>query len=130
MPMKSPWKMLLNQPPLKALAICPIQNQLVVMMNWLIWNCRGAGKRNFANLIKDCKRMYNLGFLAILEPRIGGDKADKVIKLLGFDNVVKIDPIGFSGGIWCCWNTSHCSIAVVEVKRQCIHLQVDRKSVV
>lgn len=95
------------------------------LMDSLIWNCRGAGKRNFATLIKDCKRIYKLDFVAILEPRISGTKADLVLSKLGFDGFVKSDPIGYSGGIWCCWNSSNVTITVLEIKRQCIHLHIN-----
>ncbi|XP_057452371.1 uncharacterized protein LOC130744196 [Lotus japonicus] len=98
---------------------------MLVMMNWLIWNCRGAGKKNFVSFVKDCTRIYNLGFVAILEPRIGNFRADQVIKRLGFECVVKADPVGYSGGIWCCWKPSVISIRVINVSRHCIHLHVD-----
>lgn len=52
-------------------------------MNMLIWNCRGAGKRHFPRLIRDYAKMYNLSFLAILEPRISGARADNVVNKLG-----------------------------------------------
>lgn len=94
-------------------------------MNCLIWNCRGAGKKNFMNLIKDCSRIYQLDFLAILEPRISGERADKVIDKLGFDSFVKSDSVGFSGGIWCCWKQSCFSIDIVSVHPQYIHLHID-----
>lgn len=96
-------------------------------MDSLIWNCRGAGKRNFASLINDYTRIYNLKFLAILEPRISGNRADAVLNKFNFDGVVKLDPIGFSGGIWCCWNSAAVSITVVAVKSQCIHLHINPK---
>lgn len=48
-------------------------------MNMLVWNCRGAGDRHFPGLIRDCVQIYRLSFLAILEPRISGIRADKVI---------------------------------------------------
>lgn len=97
-------------------------------MNYIIWNCRGAGKKNFANLIKDCARIHHLSFVAILEPRISGDRADKVINSPGFDGLVKFDPLGFSGGIWCCWMKSQISIHVAQVHQQFIHLHIDPRN--
>lgn len=68
-------------------------------MNFLVWNCRGAGNRRFSGLIKDYIRMYKLSFLALLEPRISGTRADTVIEKLGFDGIAREEAVGFSGGI-------------------------------
>lgn len=70
-------------------------------MNMLILNCRGARNRRFPGLIRDYVNLYKLCFLAILELRISGARADYVINKLGFDGVARSDAIGFSGGIWC-----------------------------
>ncbi|XP_057428997.1 uncharacterized protein LOC130722320 [Lotus japonicus] len=86
---------------------------------------QGAGKKNFTSFIKDCSRIYHLGFVAILEPRISGEKADKVLSNMGFDSITKTDANGFSGGIWCCWKQSMFSIRVVALNQQCIHLHVN-----
>lgn len=94
-------------------------------MDSLIWNCRGAGKRNFHSSINDYKRIYRLCFIAILEPRISGDRADLVLSKLNFDGQARLDPIGNSGGIWCCWNTAAVSISVVAIMSQCIHLHIN-----
>lgn len=72
-------------------------------MNLLAWNFRGARCCHFPNLIKDCVKLYNLCFLAIFEPSISDDRADRVINKLGFDGIVRVDAIGLSGGIWCLW---------------------------
>lgn len=72
-------------------------------MSMLIWNYRGAGKRHFSGLIRDYAKMYNLSFLAILEPRISASRADNVVNKLGFDGIARSDAIGFRGGIWCLW---------------------------
>lgn len=77
-------------------------------MNSLIWNCRGAGGRNFANFVKDLINIYHLDFVAILEPRISGYSADKVIQKIGLVEGARVDDSGFSGGIWCLWKTALC----------------------
>lgn len=79
--------------------LCILSPLLLIIMNCLVWNCKGAGKRNFPGLIRNCVRMYKLCFLAILEPRISGRCAEKVIDRLGFDGAARVEAIGFSGGI-------------------------------
>ncbi|XP_057418408.1 uncharacterized protein LOC130712598 [Lotus japonicus] len=49
-------------------------------------------------MIKDCTRIHHLSFLAVLEPRISGPRADKVLENSGFDSFAKSDSVGFSGG--------------------------------
>lgn len=93
-------------------------------MNYLFWNCRGAGGREFPALIRDSARIYKLDMVAILEPQVSGDRADQIIKSLGFASSLKVDARGFSGGLWCLWRTSCPPIQVHSTSNFCIHLHV------
>lgn len=84
-------------------------------MNCLIWNCRGAGGRNFHNFVRDCIRIYHLDFVALLEPRISGPAADKVIQKIGLTEGVWVEAIGFSGVIWCLWKSNCPSIRIAPL---------------
>lgn len=64
-----------------------------------------------------------------MEPRISGDKADKVIQKIGLDGAVKVEASGFSGGIWCFWKRNCIKISVVLTSRYCIHFRVNPNSV-
>jgi hypothetical protein len=97
-------------------------------MNCLIWNCRGAGGKEFSAIIRDYSRIYNIDLVAILEPRISGDRADTVIKKFGFSDSVKVDAHGFSGGIWVAWKSSCPPISVISMSRFCVHLQINGNS--
>lgn len=97
-------------------------------MNCVIWNCRGAGGKEFPALVRDTVRMYNLDFIAILEPRISGTTADRVIERIGLPNIVKVDAVGFSGGLWCLWKNSYPPIMVHSKSPFCIHLHVKPNS--
>lgn len=94
-------------------------------MNFLVWNCRGAGGKHFPALIKDCLHIYKLKFVALLEPRIHGTTADRVIQRIGLDGVVKVDANGFSGGLWCLWNPAHLNVNVISSSRYCVHLRLN-----
>lgn len=72
--------------------------------------------------------MYKLSFIAILEPRISGIGADKVADRLGFDGPVRVDAVGFSGGIWCFWKRRQISIDVVSTSKYCVLLKVNPRS--
>lgn len=94
-------------------------------MDMLIWNCRGDGKRHFPGLIRDYTKMYNLSFLAILEPHISGARADNVVNKLGFDGIARSNAIGFAGGIWCLWKRNRIAIDVISTSKYCILLKVN-----
>lgn len=71
--------------------------------NILVWNTRGVGKA-FRKLMIELRKNYNIGFLAILEPRQKGDQAIPLARRLGFGKVEVVETKGFSGGIWCFWD--------------------------
>lgn len=75
-------------------------------MKILSWNCQGAAsrvfRRAFLHLCKDV-RPYIVG---LLEPRTSGAAADKVCRSFGFDNWVRIEAMGFCGGIWVLWDNN------------------------
>lgn len=97
-------------------------------MNGLIWNCRGAGSRNFPATIKDLMRIYHLDYIALLEPRVSGTRADDIIRRTGLVEVARIDARGFSSGVWCLWRPPCPPIQVISVSAHCIHLCVNFSS--
>lgn len=42
--------------------------------------------------------------LVIVETRVKGTKANKVIRRLGFTNWIRVESTGYAGGIWKIWN--------------------------
>lgn len=114
--------------------MCPIKIECLplstngFMMNLLVWNCRGAGGRNFPGHIRDLVSIYKLSFVAILEPRIIGNRANNVINRIGFDGVVKVEARGFAGGIWCMWRQNQMTIQVLYTSNHCILLKVNPRS--
>lgn len=99
-------------------------------MNFLVWNCRGAGGCHFHNLIRDYYiGIYRLDFVAILEPHISGDSANKVIDDIGFSKSVRVEARGFSGGIWCLWKSQCPPIRVISSSFFCIHLIINENSI-
>ena len=68
--------------------------------------------------------MYKVDVLMLVEPRISGEVADKVIRKLCFDDHTKVDANGFSGGIWILWKSSIGKIQVLETNGQFISVSV------
>ncbi|CAN1125950.1 hypothetical protein LINPERHAP2_LOCUS3150 [Linum perenne] len=66
--------------------------------------------------------VFHLGLAAIIvEPKISGVKAAKVVDKLGFDSNFRVDAIGFKGGVWLAWNSNLVSFDIVEHGKQFIH---------
>lgn len=71
--------------------------------------------------------MYQLDFIAILEPCISGPNADKVINKIGLDGCFRVDANGFLGGNWCLWRTSGTNISVMGSFPYHVHLHINPK---
>ena len=71
-----------------------------VIMNTLIWNCRGALSPNFCNNIKDMVRIHSLAIMIIMETKVCGDKARRIVDRLPMDGAIIANSIGLSGGLW------------------------------
>lgn len=97
-------------------------------MNCLIWNCTGAGGRLFSSFVKDLINIYHLDFVAILEPRISGSTANRVIQRIGLIKGARVDVSGFSGGIRCLWKRNFMLATLVASSRYCIHLKMNPNS--
>lgn len=48
-------------------------------------------------------KTHNPTVMALLETKISGSRANEVCKNLNFSNWVRIEAIGYSGGIWIFW---------------------------
>ena len=65
-----------------------------------IWNCQGANGSKFVRTMRCFVDEYKAKILVLLEPRISGSKADRVIRMLGFDRSHRVEAKSFSEGIW------------------------------
>ncbi|XP_019157735.1 PREDICTED: uncharacterized protein LOC109154388 [Ipomoea nil] len=74
-------------------------------MNVLVWNCQGAASKVFRRTLKNYLREFKPTVLCLLEPRVSGDNANDICFALGYDEWLRVEAIGFSGGIWVFWKT-------------------------
>lgn len=79
---------------------------------------------NFHALILDYARIYNLNFVALLEPHISGAKADEDIKNIGLDGGVHMKANGFAKGIWCLWKIDSLKVDLLSMSTSCVHLEI------
>ena len=79
---------------------------MVMMMNFLSWNIRGAAAKGVPLLIKDLVSRHNISCMALFQTRFSGSRALSIVNKLGFDGFHVEDAVGFSGGIWILWDSS------------------------
>ncbi|KAI9107292.1 hypothetical protein K1719_021680 [Acacia pycnantha] len=82
---------------------------------------RGAASKGVAAVLRDMKYRYKLDIVVILEPRVSGTLANRIIKNWGFKHSVKREAEGFSGEIWILWNLDDLIVDVLGVDEQFIH---------
>ncbi|CAL8169596.1 unnamed protein product [Prunus armeniaca] len=93
----------------------------------LIWNVRGVGDKSLPRILKNIIQLNHVEVLAVLEPRISGDKAMRVVNGLGFTNHHIVDANGFSGGIWLLWNCSNIHLNIVACSSQSITAMITQE---
>ena len=75
-------------------------------MKMIAWNCQGAGNKMFRDHAYELHRRHRPNMLIIIEPHIAEARAQAVIDTLPYTHSHRVDPTGYSGGIWMLWNES------------------------
>ena len=92
-----------------------------VKMNILLWNCRGALNVDFIRRIFEMAINHRPSIMVVMETRVEGDRARKIIEGLPFDGYITTDCVGYAGGFWMLWKTkdvevSHLSSTEQEIR--------------
>ncbi|XP_015934914.3 uncharacterized protein LOC107461000 [Arachis duranensis] len=90
------------------------------------WNVRGAASCAFRRTLKEFLRQYNPDIVILLETKVSGNNARRIIQGAGFNNFIIEEAQGFIGGIWICWKDNSISITTLESNKQFIHTRVQR----
>lgn len=69
-------------------------------MNIISWNVKGAAGTDFRRVFREMINSHKPDMVILSETRPSGDRANLIIRALGFERFVKVDTMGFSGGIW------------------------------
>ncbi|KAE8680042.1 hypothetical protein F3Y22_tig00111392pilonHSYRG00178 [Hibiscus syriacus] len=80
----------------------------------------GVGSPKFRRHLREHCRESRPDLVALLETRISGINADKVIQRLGFQNSFRVEAHGFSGGIWILWKDG-LDVEILTISNQFIH---------
>ncbi|KAL8143099.1 LOW QUALITY PROTEIN: hypothetical protein V2J09_016131 [Rumex salicifolius] len=91
-----------------------------------VWNVRDVGRiqRACRHLLKH----YPVDILAILELEISGLCAQMVCDKLPFTICVRVEVVGFGGGLWMCWNEADVELAIVTRHESFNHVTLDSSS--
>ncbi|XP_031119046.1 uncharacterized protein LOC116022462 [Ipomoea triloba] len=89
----------------------------------IIWNCQGAASKTFRRTLKHFCRLYSPDLVCLLEPKVSGDQANRICISFGFEEWIRVEAVGFSGGIWVFWNRP-LEIQIMKTHPQFINLQI------
>ena len=104
-----------NEPPIRSASA----------MKMIAWNCQGAGNEMFRAHAYELHRRHRPNILIIIEPRIAEARAQEVIDTLPYSHSCRVDPAGFSGGIWMLWNEGPSfSVEIITCSDHSIHALV------
>lgn len=111
------------------LAFRALKNTLVSMksLSIMVWNTSGAGNNYFLNALHDLIRLYAPSVIALVEPRISGDDADRVCNRIGYDGRIRMEVVGFSGGIWLLWRKDEVVVTPIRTETQHITVEIHRR---
>ncbi|XP_019162021.1 PREDICTED: uncharacterized protein LOC109158590 [Ipomoea nil] len=70
----------------------------------IIWNCQGAGGREFHRVLRLLIETHRPSLVGLVEPKVSGSQANAICTKFGFDEWVRVEAVGFSGGIWILWD--------------------------
>ncbi|XP_031116886.1 uncharacterized protein LOC116020557 [Ipomoea triloba] len=97
----------------------------VFLMKIISWNCQGAASSGFRRALLLLIQKTKADLVCLLEPRISGTAADKACKAFGFDNWIRVEAVGFSGGIWLMWR-SNTTVEIIATNPQFVLTRVSR----
>lgn len=95
-----------------------------LIMNVIIWNCRGVIKPSFQSDIRELVRNQNPAMLVVMETKVGGDSAREITDRMPFDGAIHVDTIGYAGGLWLLWNSDRVKVTLLTTTKQEIHVTV------
>lgn len=97
-------------------------------MNTLIWNSRGALSPNFCNNIKDMVRVHSPAIMIIMETKVCGDRARRIVDRLPMDRAIIANSIGLLCGLWLLWDFSQVEVIELSSTEQEIHATISSSS--
>lgn len=92
----------------------------------MVWNVQGAGSREFMNVLREIVRTNKPVVLTLVETHMGGEHAQRIATVLGYEGHTRVDAQGFSGGIWVYWKTALVTIDPIAQSGQYITMEITK----
>lgn len=92
----------------------------------MVWNVQGAGSREFMVTLREIIRVHKPTVLALIETHMGGDHAQRIATMIGYDGHTRVDAQGFSGGIWVYWKPDLVTIDPILQSNHFITMEITR----
>ena len=97
-------------------------------VNVLMWNYRGALNPDFKRRIFEMVMNHNPMIMMIMETRVGGDRAERIIADLPFNGFITTKTIGYAGGLWVLRKKDEAKIDLLATTEKEIHATVKVRS--
>ena len=108
--------------PLVSYSNCPSLCNLI--MNTLIWNCRGALNPTFCDVVNNLIQMHSPAIMVIGETKVSGERAKMISDRINLDGAIFANSIGLSGGLWVLWDSDQVEITELASTEQEVHVIV------
>ena len=82
--------------------------------------------KEFNRALQFLLSIHNPSILGLVETKVSGPNANDICKRIGFDHWVRVEALGFSGGIWLFWR-KEISVTIIKTHPQFIHSRVVMK---
>ena len=99
-------------------------NEFFTQMNILLWNCRGALNSDFKQRVFEMAVNHYPSIMVIIETKVGGDRAAKIIEGLPFDGYFYTETIRYAGDLWLLWKKDEVDVIVLSSTEQEIHATI------
>ena len=67
---------------------------------------------------------HRSSIMVVMETRVEGDRARKIIEGLPFDGYITTDTVGYAGGLWILWKTEDVEMSHLSSTEQEIHASI------
>ncbi|WCJ29304.1 hypothetical protein M5689_010948 [Euphorbia peplus] len=95
-------------------------------MDCLFWNVCGTANMDTCLHLKDMLRLHKPTIFALLETKVSGSVADRIIGRFRGWQCVMSEAQGCSGGIWVFWRDFFVQVKVLQIHHQFVHCEVSQ----
>lgn len=95
-----------------------------LVINIIVWNCKGALKPEFQNHVRELVQHHNPAMLIVMETHVSRGRAKEIMDRLPFDKAIHTETIGYAGRLWLLWNSDRVIVKPLATTEQEIYVFV------